>query len=101
VTINCPSHITLNEGDGFTCVCTSEGRNPPANLTWYKYGKQIGNASYGENRLTLINVNKNNNGIITCKAQSYTLKDEKSIEVKVRLNCKYMIYNLKHYLSPQ
>jgi hypothetical protein len=89
VTIGCSDPTRVNEGSNLTCVCRREGGNPPANLTWDKDGKQIGNASYGENRLTLTNVNKNDNGIYTCIAQSYTLKDEKSIEVKVRLNCKY------------
>ncbi|CAB4038035.1 neural cell adhesion molecule 1-like isoform X7, partial [Paramuricea clavata] len=83
VMINCSSSITVNEGDaGFTCVCRGEGGNPPANITWYKNGEQIGNKSYGENRLTLTNVTKQDIGTYKCVAQSYTLTDEKSIEVK-------------------
>ncbi|CAB4036755.1 B-cell receptor CD22-like isoform X1, partial [Paramuricea clavata] len=82
VTINCSIPITLDEGEDRTCVCTSEGGNPLANLTWYKDDKQIGNASYGENRLTFTNVTKQHNGTYKCVAQRYTLTDEKSIEVK-------------------
>ncbi|CAB4044487.1 muscle, skeletal receptor tyrosine kinase-like, partial, partial [Paramuricea clavata] len=86
VMINCPSHITLDEGEDCTCVCTEQGGNPPANLTWYKDGKQINNASYGENILTLTNVTKLDIGTYKCVAQSYTLTDEGSIEVNVTLN---------------
>ena len=87
--INCPRRITLDECENRTCVCTEQGGNPPANLTWYKDGKQIGKATYRENRLTLTSVTELDVGTYMCVAQSYTLTDEESIEVKVRLNCKY------------
>ena len=87
MTINCSDRATVNEGDDFTCVCQSQGGNPPANLTWYKDGAQIGKTSFGENILTLTNVTKQDSGRYTCKAQSYTLVDEKSFELIVR--CKY------------
>jgi hypothetical protein len=89
VTTNCSDPTTVNEGNNLACVSTSKDGNPRGNLTWYKDGAQIGNATYGENILILTNASKNDSGNYTCIAQSYTLKDEKSIEVKVRLNCKY------------
>ena len=88
VTINCSDPTTVNEGDEFTSVCRSEGGNPPANLTWYdKDGVQIGSTSFGENILTLTNVNKQDSGRYTCKAQSYTLVDVKPCQIIV--HCKY------------
>ena len=83
VTINCSSLVKLREGGNFTCVCRGEGGNPPANVTWYKDGKQIYKTSYVENVLSLSDINEKNNGTYKCEAQSYTLKDEKSIEVDV------------------
>ncbi|CAB4017815.1 B-cell receptor CD22-like isoform X1, partial [Paramuricea clavata] len=88
VTINCPSPITVNESDAFTCVCRGGGGNPPAILTWYKDGEQTGNASYGENSLTRTSVTKDDIGTYKCVARRYNLTDEKTIEVKARLNFK-------------
>ena len=91
MTINCFDPTTVNEGDGFTCVCRSQGGNPPANRTWYKdAGVQIGRTSFGENILTLTNVIKQDSGRYTCKAQSYTLMDEESF--KLIVHCKYDLY---------
>ena len=87
MTINCSDPTTINEGDDFTGVCQSEGGNPPANLTWCKDGVQIDSTSFGENILTLTNVNKQDSGRYACKAQSYTLVDEKSCGIIV--HCKY------------
>jgi hypothetical protein len=91
VSINCSDPTTVNENNDLTCVCKSEGGNPPANLTWYdENGTQIGNTSYGENVLTLPKVTNQDSGKrYSCKGQSYILTDEKSFEVKVRPNCKY------------
>ena len=87
MTINCSNPVTVNEGNDRICVCTSKDGKPPGRVTWYRDGKQIGNANYGENKLPLTNVTKRDSGNYSCKAQRYTLRDEKSIEVKV--NCKY------------
>jgi hypothetical protein len=82
VTINCSSSITLYEGDNFTCVCRGEGGNPPADVTWYKDGVQIGGTGKEEQTLTLSNVDGTDTGTYKCVAQSYThaTPDEKSIE---------------------
>ena len=86
---NCSDPTTVNEDDDVTCVCKSTGGVPKANVTWYdKDDVQIGNTSYGENILTLTKVTKQYSGRYTCKAQSFTLTDEESFEVKVGLNCK-------------
>ena len=87
--INCPRRITLDEGENRICVCTEQGGNPRANLTWYKDDQQIDKATYGKNRLPLTSVTKQDIGTYKCVAQSYTLTDEESIEVNVILNCKY------------
>ena len=96
MTINCSDPTTINEGDDFISVCRSEGGNPPANLTWYEDGNQIGSTSFGENILPLTNVNKQDSGRYTCKAQSYTLVDIKSFELIV--HCKYMIDSSSSFL---
>ena len=83
MTINCSSPGKIGEGGNLTCVCRGEGGNPPANVTWYKNGKRIDNTSYVENTLSLNDVNEKDNGTYKCVAQSYTLKDEKSIKVDV------------------
>ncbi|CAB4043864.1 vascular cell adhesion 1-like isoform X2, partial [Paramuricea clavata] len=82
VTINCSSPVIVNEGDDFTCVCRSEGGNPPANVTWYdKDGKQMAK-SFGENSLNLTDVSKQDIGTYKCVVQRYNLTDEELIEVK-------------------
>ena len=83
MTFNCSSYITLNEGDNFTCVCRGEGGNPPADVTWFKDGVQIGETGKEEQRLTLSNVSKIASGIYKCVAQSYTLTSKKSVEIIV------------------
>ena len=89
VTLSCSSSTTLNEGDNFTCACRGKGGNPPANVTWYKDGVQIGGTGNEEQTLTLRNVDGTDSGTYKCVAQSHTLAEEKLVEVKVRLNCKY------------
>jgi hypothetical protein len=71
VTLNCSSSITQNEGDNVTCVCRGEGGNPPANVTWYKDGVQIGGTKQEINTLTLKNGNETDGEIYTCLARSY------------------------------
>jgi hypothetical protein len=90
VTLSCSSPITLNEGDDFKCVCRGKGGNPPANVIWYKDGVQIGATGKEEQTLTVSDVDGTDSGQYKCMAQSHIkATDEKSIEVKVRLNCKY------------
>jgi hypothetical protein len=92
VTLSCSSPIIVNEGDDVTCVCRGEGGNPPANVAWYKDGVQIGGTGIEEQTLTLSNVDGTDNGTYKCMAQSHiNAIDEKSIEVKVRLDCKYYL----------
>jgi hypothetical protein len=88
--LSCSSSITLYEGDDFTCVCRGEGGNPPANVTWYKDGVQIGETGKEEQTLTLSNVNGTDSGTYKCVSQSHiNATDEKSIEIK--LGSKYNI----------
>ena len=90
VTLSCFSPITVNEGDDFTCVCRGEGGNPLANVTWYKDGEQIGGTGKEEQTLTLSNIDAGtDSGNYKCEARRSSLTNAKSIEVKVRLNCKY------------
>ena len=90
MTLSCSSPITVNEGDDVTCVCRGEGGNPPANVTWYKDGVQIGGTGIEEQTLTLSNVNGTDSGTYKCMAESHiNATDEKSIEL--RLNCKYNV----------
>ncbi|CAB3977000.1 peroxidasin homolog [Paramuricea clavata] len=89
VTLSCSSSIIENEGDDFTCVCRGEGGNPPANVIWFKDGVQIGATGKEEQTLTVSNVDGTDSGQYKCMAQSHiNATDEKSIEVKVRLNFK-------------
>ncbi|CAB4023289.1 B-cell receptor CD22-like [Paramuricea clavata] len=89
VTFSCSNPYTINEGDNSTCVCRGEDGNPPANVTWYdKNGVQIGVTGKEGQTLPLSNVSATDRGNYTCRAQSHTLADNKSIEVKIRLNFK-------------
>ena len=93
VTVNCSSSITLNKGDDVTCVCRGEGGNPPANVTWFKDGKQIAEIKKENQTLTLNNVDETAQGNYTCLAESHPnpgYKDKKTIVVQV--NCKYNLY---------
>ncbi|CAB3986177.1 opioid-binding cell adhesion molecule isoform X4 [Paramuricea clavata] len=86
VTFSCSSAVTVNEGDNFTCVCRGEGGNPPADVTWYKDGTQIGGTGKEKKTLTLSDVSRTNRGTYECEARSHTddrFADKKSIEVEV------------------
>ena len=83
VTVSCSSLITTIESDNVTCVCRGKGGNPPANVTWYKDGVQIAASEKNERILNLHDVDKADSGTYKCIARSYTLTDEKSIEVMV------------------
>ena len=83
-TLTCSNRVVLNEGEDFSCKCEAKGGNPPGNVTWYKNRRQFGN---GDSMLTLTGANKNDTANYVCVAQSYTLKDETTVEVTVF--CKY------------
>ena len=92
MTLSCSSPVTVNESDNVTCVCRGKSGNPPANVTWYKDGIQIGGTGKEKQTLTLRNVNRADSGTYKCVAQSHiNATDEKSIKVIVIFNCKYMI----------
>ncbi len=101
MTFSCSSSFTVGEGDNVACVCRGEGGNPPADVTWFKDGVQIGENGKGEQILTLSNVSRTENGTYKCVAQSDTKSsyiDTKSIEIIVRRKCKYIVDNrVKHY----
>ena len=83
VTFNCSSPITVNEGNNVSCVCSGQGGNPPADITWYKDNRKIGGTGKEEKTLTLNNVDRTTSGTYKCVAQSYNLTDDKSIELIV------------------
>ena len=92
VTINCSSHITLNEGDDATSVCRSKDGNPPANVSWFKDGVQIGGIETENQTLTFRNISRRGNeGTYKFVAQSHTnsmFADNKLIEITVKVRCK-------------
>ncbi len=90
--INCSSPLIVNEGDDFTCLCEAKGGKPPADVTWEKDGVPEPGGSGKENKtLTRINVSGADSGTYMCVAKGHTLTNNKSIEVKVRLNGKCII----------
>ena len=91
VTINCSSLITVDENRDLICLCKGENGNPPADVIWYDNEKDlIGVLGKEGKTLVLRSVTEADSGTYTCKAQSHTLMDEKSMEVKV--NCKYYLF---------
>ena len=58
VTTNCSETVELDEGNTMRCLCTGEGGNPPARLTWNKDGVRIGYIEYEKNLLTIRNIQK-------------------------------------------
>ena len=82
--LSCKSPIRVDKGGNFSCECRGEGGNPPANVTWYKDGKQINKTSEEEQQLNLKNVGLLDNGTYKCVARSHENdlpRDEKSILV--------------------
>ena len=93
MTINCSSAVAVNEGDDVTCLCRGEGGNPPANVTWFKDGVQIGEIGTENKTLTMSNVSRQDAGTYSCVAQShknFTFADEKSIKIIVRCKCSFI-----------
>ena len=89
-TINCSNPTIVNKRDDVICLCEGKGGRPTANVTWYdKNGNQMPETGMENQTLILRNVSGTHNGTYTCKAQSYTLIDEKSIKVEVRPDSKY------------
>ena len=92
-TLNCPNTTTLNEGDDFSCLCRGEDGNPPANVTWYKDDKKIGETRKKEQLLTLTNVGDTNSGTYKCLAVSYPREDYQDREtLGIVVNCMH-VYN--------
>ena len=89
MTLSCSSPVTLNEGDDVTCECRGEGGNPPADVTWYRDAKKIGETKKKNNTLSLSNVDKRASGTYKCEAKSFTLMVQKSTEIIVY--CKFKI----------
>ena len=92
VTINCSSPIIVDEDNDLICLCKGENGNPPADVIWYdSKGNAIGQKEKEQKTLDLKSLTEADEGTYTCKAQSHTLMDEKSIEVQIELNCKYYL----------
>ena len=89
VTINCPSSFLVNESSNFSCLCKGENGYPAATVKWIKDGVVVEGPSSLQVTLSRDNVTAADDGTYTCEAESFTLVDEKSIKVKVNLNCKY------------
>ncbi|XP_028407333.1 deleted in malignant brain tumors 1 protein-like [Dendronephthya gigantea] len=93
VKVNCSSLITVHLGDDITCLCEGKHGKPPADVTWYKDGVQIGDMKKEETLLLLSNVNEADGGTYKCVGKSYTLADEKSVDLifhekpNVTVNC--------------
>ena len=81
----CSSSITVNEGGNVYCVCQGQGGKPPAEVTWYKDNRKIGETGKEERTLILTNVtHEKDDGNYTCVAQSYPNKMfQDEVEVKV------------------
>ena len=81
--INCSSPITVDEDCDLICLCKGENGNPPADVIWYdNKGNAIVQKEKEQKTLVIRNVTE---------AESYTLMDENSIDVKVSHNCKYVL----------
>ena len=82
----------MYEGENVTCLCSSKDGNPPANVTWTKDGNKIDETKVRKNILFLRNVSASDAGNYECTAESYPddqYKDNETVSVKVKLNCKY------------
>ena len=100
VTINCSSPITVKEDDDLICLCKGENGNPPADVIWYDKNSNVIGQKEKENKIFVLkSVTAADSRTYTCKAQSHTLMDEKSIEVKVSLNCKYYLFIYKSSIA--
>jgi hypothetical protein len=71
-------------------------------VTWYKGVVQISETKRENNTLNLYDVNATDSGTYACVAQSYPtegFKDEKSMELAVRLNGVYNRYSISQHIS--
>ena len=74
-TLNCPDITTLNEGNDFSGYVQEKNGNPPANITWFKNDKKIGETRKKEQLLTLNDVDNTDSGPYKCVAESYPHED--------------------------
>ncbi len=81
---------TVNTGDNITCICTAQGGNPPANVTWYnKDNVKIGETGNEQQTLALTTVSKTDSGRYKCVAISHKEIAENETSFELIVNCKY------------
>ena len=85
--VNCSQPIIVTEGDNVSCLCGSQGGNPPPTASWSRNGKEIGGYGYLKKTLSLKNVFKDDSGNYTCTVRSHNLGDSKSIGIIIK--CKF------------
>ena len=85
--ITCSQNTKLTEGENFSCWCNAVGVNMVRTASWVKGGHLIGNASSPGTTLTLHNVSKDTAGTYVCRAQLYSLVDERTTEIIVYCKC--------------
>ena len=90
----CSSPIIAHEGDNVSCACQGQGGNPPADVTWFKNSRKVGETGKEEKTLSLTNVtNEKDDGSYKCVAQSYPNEMfQYEVIVRVIVNCKYYWY---------
>ena len=86
--ITCSQNTKLTEGENFFCWCNAVGVNMVPTASWVKGGHLIGNASSPGTKLTLHNVSKDAAGTYVCRAQLYTLTDERNTQIII--HCKWL-----------
>ena len=80
----------MNQGDCFACKCNGADGNPPADVTWHKNNTEIVTRKK-ETILVLNNVDKDYGGMYRCVAKSGIEEAKNETEIKLIVNCKYMM----------
>ena len=86
--ITCSKNSKLIEGESFSCLCNALGVNMVPTASWVKGGHILGNASSPGTDLSLHNVSRDTAGTYVCRAQLYSLMDERTTEIIV--HCKWL-----------
>ena len=85
--ITCSQRIDLTVGSNFSCWCNAYGVHMVPMASWIKSGQIIADRMRMRQKLSLNSISTDAAGTYVCRAQLYSMVDEKA--TKIMVYCKY------------